>query len=105
MKRAISEALFDISKDKGTPNRCFSWRYGPLYIGANGGWGSSRKCFEASPAGGSVLQSFVLTTGDEGTMRPERSRGRQIGYRWQVSSLVFGLEAPRRLGHSSWLKD
>jgi outer membrane immunogenic protein len=48
-----------------------------FYIGANGGWGSSRKCWDFVTPGGAFI-------GAEGC---------QIGYRWQASSWVFGLEA------------
>ena len=60
-----------------------------FYIGANGGWGSSHKCwddtnflFVRSPAIGEGCHN---ATG--GTI------GGQIGYRWQASNWVFGLEA------------
>ena len=60
-----------------------------FYIGANGGWGSSHKCWDAtnflfarSPAIGEGCHN---ATG--GTI------GGQIGYRWQASNWVFGLEA------------
>lgn len=60
-----------------------------IYIGANGGWGSSHSCW--------------FLTNDVGTPRPNDpegchnasggTAGGQIGYRWQRSSWVFGLEA------------
>ena len=60
-----------------------------FYLGANGGWGSSHKCwddtnflFVRSPAIGEGCHN---ATG--GTI------GGQIGYRWQASNWVFGLEA------------
>src|SRR5438874_9800304 len=59
-----------------------------FYIGANGGWGSSHKCWD--------ITNFIGT--------PEAFRegchdatggvaGGQIGYRWQSAAWVFGLEA------------
>ena len=57
-----------------------------FYIGANGGWGQSRNCWDFVDAAGVVFA--------EGCR--ERSGGLvggQIGYRWQASQWVFGLEA------------
>jgi outer membrane immunogenic protein len=61
-----------------------------FYIGANGGYGSSRKCWDlvALPAGPiNPSQNQGCHDADGGTV------GGQIGYRWQASSWVFGLEA------------
>ena len=57
-----------------------------FYIGANGGWGQSNSCLN--------FDGFGLTDIVDGC----RSRsggllGGQIGYRWQASQWVFGLEA------------
>jgi outer membrane immunogenic protein len=61
-----------------------------FYIGANGGWGSSRKCWDLTNNAG-VLVAPAAPEGchdaSGGTV------GGQIGYRWQASSWVFGLEA------------
>src|SRR3981081_3157694 len=61
-----------------------------FYIGANGGWGSSRKCGDLTNTAG-VLVAPAAPEGchdaSGGTV------GGQIGYRWQASSWVFGLEA------------
>ena len=57
-----------------------------FYIGANGGWGQSRNCWDVLDAGGLAVASGCR----------ERSgglAGGQIGYRWQMSQWVFGLEA------------
>ena len=54
-----------------------------FYIGANGGWGQSRNCvdfFERLRLDGCRERSGGLVGG-------------QIGYRWQASQWVFGLEA------------
>jgi outer membrane immunogenic protein len=61
-----------------------------FYIGLNGGGGSSHKCWDllAVPAGTvipSVAEGCHDATG--GTV------GGQIGYRWQSSAWVFGVEA------------
>jgi outer membrane immunogenic protein len=57
-----------------------------FYIGANGGWGQSRNCWDFVDAAG-----FVVADGCR-----ERSGGLvggQIGYRWQAGTWVFGVEA------------
>ena len=58
-----------------------------FYIGLNGGWGSSRKCWDATTAGGVFLGSEGCHDATGGVA------GGQIGYRWQSSAWVFGVEA------------
>src|SRR3954466_5716861 len=56
-----------------------------FYIGANGGWGSSRNSWD------SVLP-FVV--GPEGSHDATGGTvGGQVGYRWQTGTFVFGVEA------------
>jgi len=58
-----------------------------FYIGANGGWGSSRKCWDfTTPAG-----VFIAAEGCHDATGAVA--GGQIGYRWQASNWVFGVEA------------
>jgi outer membrane immunogenic protein len=57
-----------------------------FYIGANGGWGSSRTCWGYVPVAGAVIA-------DGCSDRSGGLIGGQIGYRWQSGPLVFGLEA------------
>ena len=58
-----------------------------FYIGANGGYGSSRKCWNAATEG-------LVVRGDEGCHDATGGvAGGQIGYRWQSNAWVFGLEA------------
>jgi outer membrane immunogenic protein len=61
-----------------------------FYIGGNGGWGSSRKCWDNSVFFGvAIVPTFAEGCHDaNGAVA-----GGQIGYRWQASSWVFGLEA------------
>ena len=61
------------------------YNWGGFYLGINGGWGSSRKCWDEI----STPVTFALGCHDAtgGTI------GGQIGYRWQAASWVFGLEA------------
>ena len=58
-----------------------------FYIGANGGWGSSRKCWDATTLTG------VFVFGEGCRDATGGVAGGQIGYRWQSSAWVFGLEA------------
>jgi outer membrane immunogenic protein len=55
-----------------------------FYIGANGGWGSSHKCWDFIGVA-VVAEGCHDATG--GTV------GGQVGYRWQATNWVFGLEA------------
>jgi outer membrane immunogenic protein len=58
-----------------------------FYIGVNGGWGTENRCFDATtPAG-----TFVGSEGCHSTSGGVA--GGQAGYRWQMNSWVFGLEA------------
>ena len=60
-----------------------------FYIGANGGWAQSRNCWDFVNDG-----VFVLGTFTEGcNSRSGGVAGGQIGYRWQASQWVFGVEA------------
>src|SRR5438132_3853579 len=61
-----------------------------FYIGANGGLGSSRKCWA------SIVPNLLI--GPEGCHDATGgTAGGQIGYRWQASSWVFGIE-----GQGNW---
>ena len=66
------------------------YNWGGFYLGANGGWGSSRKCWDLTstflgPVNPSLPEGCHDASG--GTV------GGQVGYRWQAASWVFGLEA------------
>jgi outer membrane immunogenic protein len=56
-----------------------------FYVGANGGWGSSRTCWDAISFGVVAAEGCHDATG--GTV------GGQIGYRWQNAGWVLGVEA------------
>jgi outer membrane immunogenic protein len=58
-----------------------------FYIGANGGWGSSRKCWDAVNGAGAFVANEGCHDATGGTV------GGQVGYRWQTGPWVFGLEA------------
>jgi outer membrane immunogenic protein len=58
-----------------------------FYVGANGGWGSSRKCWDSVTAAGAFVVAEGCHDATGGTA------GGQIGYRWQSANWVFGVEA------------
>jgi outer membrane immunogenic protein len=62
-----------------------TYNWSGFYIGANGGWGSSRSCWDASFFGLTFNEGCHNATGG--------AAGAQIGYRWQHNDWVFGLEA------------
>ena len=68
------------------PMLAAAYDWSGFYIGANGGWGTSRKCWD------SVAPSLLI--GPEGCHDANGGvAGGQIGYRWQAASWVFGVEA------------
>jgi outer membrane immunogenic protein len=62
-----------------------------FYIGANGGWGSSRKCWDFQTPAGVFVASDGCHDATGGVA------GGQIGYRWQAGAWVFGVE-----GQGDW---
>ena len=65
-----------------------------FYLGANGGWGSSRKCWDLRA---DVIGPFVPPLAEGCHDATGGTVGGQIGYRWQASQWVFGLE-----GQGNW---
>src|SRR6476469_4382338 len=61
-----------------------------FYIGANGGYGSSRKCWDLTNNAGFIVSPALAEGCHDAT---GGTAGGQIGYRWQASAFVFGLEA------------
>ena len=70
------------------------YNWGGFYVGANGGWGTSHKCWDFT---GTVAAPIAapLSEGchdaDGGTL------GGQFGYRWQYTYIILGLE-----GQGNW---
>jgi outer membrane immunogenic protein len=58
-----------------------------FYAGINGGWGTSHNCWTRTAGAVVAPVSEGCHDADGGTV------GGQIGYRWQASNWVFGLEA------------
>jgi outer membrane immunogenic protein len=67
------------------PPPIYNW--GGFYIGANGGGASSHKCWDFTDRFGVFIVSEGCHDATGGVV------GGQIGYRWQASSWVFGVEA------------
>jgi outer membrane immunogenic protein len=61
-----------------------------FYIGGNAGYGSSRNCWGRVPVAGAVIPDGC-TSSSGGVV------GGQMGYRWQMGQVVFGLE-----GQGDW---
>lgn len=78
---------------KAPPMMVAMYDWSGFYIGLNGGWGSSRKCWDLVNNGAPVVpvQAEGCHDATGGTV------GGQIGYRWQASNWVFGLE-----GQGNW---
>ena len=60
-----------------------------FYIGANGGYGWSNRCIDITAVNGIGQRAFAEGCSSAGG----GVFGGQIGYRWQASQWVFGLEA------------
>ena len=58
-----------------------------FYIGANGGYGTERKCYDITTAAGTFISAEGCHDANGAVA------GGQIGYRWQSAGWVFGLEA------------
>ena len=71
---------------KAPPMIAAVYDWSGFYIGANGGWGSSRNCWDFLPVAGGVANEGCHDASG-GTVSG------QIGYRWQAGTWVFGLEA------------
>jgi outer membrane immunogenic protein len=71
---------------KAPPMLAAAYDWSGFYVGANGGWGTSHKCWDQVFTGiGTFSEGCHDATGGVA--------GGQIGYRWQAANWVFGLEA------------
>jgi outer membrane immunogenic protein len=61
-----------------------------FYIGINGGGGSAHKCWDLTNNGGVIFNPPIAEGCHDAT---GGTVGGQVGYRWQSSSWVFGVEA------------
>ena len=75
---------------KAPPMMVAAYDWSGFYIGANGGYGTARKCLDFVNAAGAV--------GPEGCHDSSgATAGGQIGYRWQSGQFVYGVE-----GQGNW---
>jgi len=66
-----------------------------FYVGANGGWGSSHKCWELTSE---ATLGIISPPFGEGCHNANGgTAGGQIGYRWQSAGWVYGVE-----GQGNW---
>jgi outer membrane immunogenic protein len=66
------------------------YNWGGFYIGLNGGGGSAHKCWDLTNDAGVLVSPAVAEGCHDAT---GGTIGGQIGYRWQATNWVFGLEA------------
>lgn len=66
------------------------YNWSGVYIGANGGWASSHKCWDFA---GTVAAPLAVNVAEGCHDASGGVVGGQIGYNWQASSWVFGIEA------------
>jgi outer membrane immunogenic protein len=57
------------------------------YVGINGGWGTENRCFDFTTPAGAFIASEGCHNASGGVA------GGQLGYRWEMNSWVFGVEA------------
>ena len=86
---------------KAPPMIAAVYDWSGFYIGANGGWGTSRNCWTNTAVGGVPFApaSEGCHDSDGGTI------GGQIGYNWQAGAWVFGLEAQGDWADSRFERD
>jgi outer membrane immunogenic protein len=70
-----------------TPMVAATYDWSGFYWGGNGGWGSSRNCWDVVTPGGALIVSEGCHNATGGTA------GGQLGFRTQSYAWVFGLEA------------
>jgi outer membrane immunogenic protein len=70
------------------------YNWGGFYIGLNGGGGSARNCWTNFANNNGTTTTLVNPPQAEGCHNATGATvGGQVGYRWQASNWVFGLEA------------
>lgn len=75
------------------PPLVYVYDWSGFYVGGNGGWGSSRNCWDLSAVALAAVGPF-----QEGCHNATGGvAGGQIGYRWQTGAFVFGVE-----GQGDW---
>jgi outer membrane immunogenic protein len=72
---------------KAPPMAVAIYDWSGFYVGANGGYGTSHNCWDFTTPAGAFVAAEGCHDSNGGVV------GGQIGYRWQSSAWVFGLEA------------
>jgi outer membrane immunogenic protein len=84
---AASAADIEARPYAAAPMVAAGWNWSGFYAGANGGYGSSRNCWDLVNGVGAVIGTEGCHTATGGLA------GIQVGYRTQAYGFVFGLEA------------
>ena len=96
---ATSASAADLARrpyTKAAPMIAAVYDWSGFYIGANGGWGTSDKCWDVTDV---VIGGPIVPAQAEGCHDASGgTAGGQIGYRWQSNAFVFGLEAQGNWG-------
>lgn len=74
---------------KAPPIIAAAYDWSGFYVGANGGWGTSRNCWDY--LGTTATPAVALGEGCHDASGG--TAGGQVGYNWQISTWVFGVEA------------
>ncbi|MGX7743737.1 outer membrane protein [Rhodopseudomonas parapalustris] len=75
---------------KALPMIPVMYNWSGFYVGANGGWGTSRNCWDFA---GTTAQPLAANLGEGCHDASGGTVGGQFGYVWQIGAWVFGLEA------------
>ena len=86
MAAPASAADMAVKAASGTVHIAPIYNWTGFYIGGNGGWGDSHQCLDFVGVAGAVF-------GEGCSSRSGGVVGGQVGYRWQSSQWVFGVEA------------
>ena len=84
---------------KAAPMMVAMYDWSGFYVGANAGYGSSRKCYDDAGFVGFPLPVPIHDACGDST---GGLVGGQIGYNWQAGSWAFGLEAQGDWADLSW---
>lgn len=74
---------------KAPPIIAAAYDWSGFYVGATGGWGTSRNCWDY--LGTTATPAVALGEGCHDASGG--TAGGQVGYNWQISTWVFGVEA------------
>lgn len=90
MAPAVAADLAPRAYTKAPPMMAAAYDWSGFYIGANGGYGTSRKCWDFA---GTTTVRLVTNVAEGCHDADGATAGGQLGYRWQSGAVVFGLEA------------